>query len=144
MHASDEQDAQKLEGGCYCGAIRYVAEGRPVMKGQCHCRECQYISGGAPHMFLIMPASGFRYTKGEPKRFARSDLEQPVTREFCAECGTHLATLRPDLPAVILKAGTLDDPSVFGAPQMAIFTVDKQPFHQIPEGMPTFERMPPR
>jgi hypothetical protein len=114
------------------------------MKGQCHCRECQYISGGAPHMFLIMPASGFRYTKGEPKRFARSDLEQPVTREFCAECGTHLATLRPDLPAVILKAGTLDDPSVFGAPQMAIFTVDKQPFHQIPEGMPTFERMPPR
>jgi hypothetical protein len=29
-----------------------------------------------------------------------------------------------------------------GAPQMAIFTVDKQAFHQIPDGLPTFERMP--
>jgi hypothetical protein len=27
---------------------------------------------------------------------------------------------------------------------MAIYTIDKQPFHQIPEGMPTFERLPAR
>ncbi len=48
------------------------------------------------------------------------------------------------MDAAILKVGTLDDPSVFGTPQMAIFTVDKQPFHSIPEGLPTFERLPKR
>jgi hypothetical protein len=48
------------------------------------------------------------------------------------------------LPAVILKAGTFDDPTLFGAAQMAIYTVDKQAFHQIPDGLPTFERLPPR
>ena len=95
-------------------------------------------------MFMLMPSSGFRYVKGQPRQFARSDLEQPVTREFCADCGTHLVTRRPDIPAVILKVGTLDDPSLFGAPQMAIFTIDRQAFHQIPAGLPTFERMPPR
>jgi hypothetical protein len=134
----------KLEGGCYCGQVRYLAEGEPTLKAQCHCRECQYISGGSPNMFLLMPPDGFRYTKGTPKQFKRSDLQQPVTREFCAECGTHLTTRRPGLQAVVLKAGTLDDPAVFGTPQMAIYTVDKQPFHVIPDGLPSFDRLPKR
>jgi hypothetical protein len=53
-------------------------------------------------------------------------------------------TRRPGLPAVILKVGTLDDPGLFGGPQMAIFTIDKQAFHTIPEGLPSFERLPKR
>jgi hypothetical protein len=87
-------------------------------------------------------AAGFRYTSGEPRKFSRSDLESPVTREFCGECGTHLTTRRPGLPLIILKVATLDNPSLFGAPQMAIYTVDKQPFHIVPEGVQTFERLP--
>ncbi|GGA01122.1 GFA family protein [Dyella caseinilytica] len=145
MSANQQDDVLKLQGGCYCGAVRYIAEGKAVMKGQCHCRECQYISGGAPQMFLLMPREGFRYTQGSPRSFTRSDLEHPVTREFCGECGTHLVTLRKDLPTlVVLKAGPLDDPALYGHPQMAIFTVDKQPFHHVPDGLPSFERMPVR
>ena len=134
----------KLEGGCYCGSIRYVAEGEPKLKAQCHCRECQYFSGGSPNMFMLMPVDGFSFTRGTPKQFARSDLEGAVTREFCGECGTHLLTRRPGLSPVIIKIGTLDDPTLFGAPQMAIYTVDKQPFHMIAEGIPSFERLPPK
>jgi hypothetical protein len=133
----------KLEGGCYCGAVRYSAEGDPVMQAQCHCRECQYITGGSPNVFIAMPIAGFKYTEGEPSKFARTDLERPVTREFCAKCGTHLVTRAPGFPAVIVKVGTLDDPSVFG-PALAIYTVDKQPFHRIPDGVPSFERLPQR
>ena len=133
----------KLEGGCYCGGVRYEASGDPLFKGQCHCRECQYISGGAPNVTMGMPADGFAYTKGKPKGFQRGDLDNPVTREFCPECGTHLLSKAPSLAgAVLLKVGTLDDPSVFETPQMAIYLVDKQPFHQVPEGCPTFERTP--
>jgi hypothetical protein len=133
-----------FEGGCYCGQVRYAAEGKPQLKAQCHCRECQYFSGGAPNMFMLMPPEGFRYVSGTPKTFTRGDLDQPVTREFCSNCGTHLTTPRPDLPLVILKVGTLDDPSLYGGPKMAIYTVDKQPFHVIPESLPAFEREPPR
>jgi hypothetical protein len=95
-------------------------------------------------MFMLMPLDGFSYSKGTPKQFSRSDLEGAVTREFCAECGTHLITRRPGLPAAILKIGTLDDPSLFGSPRMAIYTIDKQDFHMIPEGLPSFERLPQR
>jgi hypothetical protein len=134
----------RLEGGCYCKAVRYVAEGEPRFKGECHCRECQYITGGAENYFMLMPADGFRYVKGAPKTFSRPDLPDPVTREFCENCGTHLTTRNPRVaPFVIVKVGTLDDPSLYGGPQAAIYTVDKQPFHVIPDGLPSFERLPP-
>ena len=133
----------KIEGGCYCRALRFRAEGEPLFKGQCHCRECQYVSGGHPNAVMGMPAASFAYTKGTPKLFRRSDLPNPVTREFCGECGTHVLARSPGLPgAVLLKVGTFDDPTVYGGPQMVIFTIDKQTFHHVPEGVPAFERVP--
>jgi hypothetical protein len=132
----------KLEGGCYCKGLRYVAEGEPMMKAQCHCRECQYMTGGGPNYFIAMPINGFKYTKGTPKQFTRKDLDRPVTREFCAECGTHIVTRPQGFPAVIVKVGTLDDPKQFDGPKLAIYTVDKQHFHEIPQSMPSFERLP--
>ena len=132
-----------VDGGCYCRAIRYHAEGEPILKAQCHCRECQYISGGGPNMLMIMPEDGFSYTQGEPRQFTRLDLANPVTREFCADCGTHLLTRAPALKgALVLKVGSLDDPKEYGGPQMAIFCCDRQPFHTVAEGLPTFDRMP--
>ena len=53
-------------------------------------------------MVMGMPEAGFAYTKGTPKGFRRSDLEGPVTREFCPECGTHLLSKAPSLPGVAL------------------------------------------
>lgn len=133
-----------MTGGCYCGAIRYEATGAPVMKSQCHCRECQYISGGGPNYFMILPQEGFSYTAGTPNSFTRPDLDAPVTREFCPNCGTHILTRRPGLDMVILKVGTLDNPADYGGPDSAIHTLDMQPFHVIPEGLPSFEKRPPR
>ena len=133
----------KLEGGCYCGAVRYEAVGEPILKAQCHCRACQHITGGAPNMFMLMPVAGFRWTKGEPKTFSHPGKENAVTRAFCATCGTHMTTRRPGLDAVVLKIGTLDDPTLYGGPAIAIFTEDKQPFHAVPDGVHQFEKLPP-
>lgn len=132
-----------ITGGCYCGEIRFEADGEPIMKGECHCRECQYITGGNANDFMALPEAGFRYTKGTPKQFTRSDIENPVTREFCGTCGTPILTRAPALQgAVILKVGTLDDMSVFGAPQIAMQVADAPSFHHIPEGIPAFDRWP--
>src|SRR6202048_2410428 len=82
--------------------------------------------------------------KGQPEEIRPQRSGRPVTREFCAECGTHMVTRPQVVPAVVLKVGTLDDPTLFEGPKMAIYTVDKQPFHMIPEGLPAFERLPQR
>ena len=133
-----------FEGGCYCGQVRYVAEGKPRLKAQCHCRECQYISGGAPNMFMLMPPEGLPLCERDaqdvhPQR-SRSAGDARILRKL--RHASHDPAAGPAL--VILKVGTLDDPSLFGLPQMAIYTLDKQPFHMIPEGVPAFERQPPR
>lgn len=131
-----------IEGGCYCGDIRYRADGDPVFSLQCHCRECQYITGGNPNVIMAMPMAGFEFISREPKTFTRMDIDNPVTRLFCENCGTGIGTRTKGMPdAIILKVGTMDDPAVF-EPQVAIHTQDKQPFHHIPEGLPAFERTP--
>ena len=132
-----------FEGGCYCGSVRYKASGDPLFKGQCHCRECQYITGGAANLTMAIPEAGFTYTKGAPKTFTRTDIENAVTREFCGDCGTSLGTRAPGLPgAFLLKVGSFDDPAIFEGPQVAIYTCDKQPFHVIADGVPCFEGLP--
>jgi len=133
----------QVTGGCYCGGVRYQVDGEPMMKAECHCRECQYITGGGPNFFMVMPASTFRLTQGQTKAFTRSDLASPVTREFCPNCGTHILTRAPGLKdGLVLKVGSMDDPKQYGGPQMAIFMMDKQPFHALAEGLPAFERFP--
>lgn len=131
----------ELSGGCYCKEVRYESSGDIALRGQCFCRECQYITGGDSVLIIGVPENGFRVTRGELKPFRRKDLERPVTREFCPNCGTHVLT-RAMPGMVMIKIGTLDDPSVFGKPDMAIFTCDKQAYHRLPEGVPTFERLP--
>lgn len=131
-----------ITGGCYCGELRYESKNDIEFQMQCHCRECQYITGGNPNVIVAVPNEGFSFTKGEPKSFTRSDLEKPVTRMFCGTCGTAIGTRTPSRPdSMILKVGTLDDPSQF-KPQIAIFTIDQQHFHHIPDGLPAFERRP--
>ena len=134
-----------ITGRCYCGAVQYEAAEPVLFRGQCHCRECQYIAGGSPNVVIGLNAEGFRFTRGEPAAFKRPDLPNPVTRRFCARCGTHLLTEAPNLPTVkLVKVGTLDDPAIFGQPERVIWTSEKQAFHHVPEGVPAFEKFPPR
>ena len=64
----------KIEGGCYCGEVRYSFEGEPGPAMQCHCRECQYITGGNPNVFVMIPESGLHFTQGELNSFQRAPI----------------------------------------------------------------------
>ena len=131
-----------ITGGCYCTEVRYESTGELQASLQCHCRECQYITGGAPNNIIIAPKSGFSFIKGQTTSYQRNDLEQPVTRFFCNKCGTGIGTETPSRPgSIVIKVGTLDNPKIY-TPTLAIFTIDKQPFHHIPKDVKQFERRP--
>ena len=134
----------QFDGGCYCGAVRYRVEGEPVLKAQCQCRPCQYVSGGGPNFFMMFGADALTYTAGQPATYTRPDLDSPRTRDFCAACGTHLTTRQPGGRTLVIKVGTMDDPTLYGGPDAAIHMAEAQPFHCIAEGVPTYDRLPPR
>ena len=134
----------KVTGGCYCGEVRFEADGELEAAFQCHCRECQYITGGNPNIVMVFAQVDFQYIAGVPTKFIRSDLQTPVERYFCQDCGTAIGSISPSRPnSMIVKVGTLDDPSVFAA-KAAIFTCDQEAFHHIPDGLPSFDKRPPK
>ena len=131
-----------VTGGCYCGEVRYEVDGPQEASFQCHCRECQYLTGGNANIVVVFAESDFRYTKGLASSFARSDLENPVTRHFCGACGTGIGSRTPSRPnSMIVKVGTLDNPGEYQA-QAAIFTCDRQAYHYIPNNIPSFDKRP--
>lgn len=134
-----------MEGGCYCGAVRYEVTEKPVLKAECHCRECQYFSGGGANFFMTVPSSGFAFTKGSVQDFTKTDLEQPVTRQFCPTCGTHVTTLLKLRGLTVVKVGTLDSPETsYRGPKMAIYMKDTQPYLVVAKDLPCFEGLPNR
>ncbi|MCB1390898.1 MAG: GFA family protein [Rhodobacteraceae bacterium] len=132
-----------IDGGCYCGALRYRIDGPTPRGGLCYCRACQHASGGSPNAFVLVRPEDFAWTRGTPARFRRPDLPVPVTREFCADCGTQVTTIRPGQPARIVKVGSFDQPQDWPGPGFAIFTIEKAPWHILPPGLPAFDGLPP-
>ena len=57
----------KLNGGCYCGAIRYQITSLPTWAAHCHCRSCQMALGGAFLTWAKVAAGDFEVTKGKIK-----------------------------------------------------------------------------
>jgi hypothetical protein len=134
-----------LVGGCYCGALRYEITGEIPWRALCLCRTCQKISGGAGNLFIGVDAKAFRYTQGKPRRFTCDGADNTPTREFCGECGVHIAARSPRVPeGVVVKIGTLDDPAVFEGPKMVFWIQEKQPFHVVPDGAIGYATLPRR
>lgn len=100
------------EGGCLCGAVRYVIKGEPMMTAVCHCTHCQRQSGGVFSTNLGVPEAAYVQT-GETKVYEdRGDSGQAVWRHFCANCGSPIISKVAVMPGLVMvKAGTLDDMS---------------------------------
>ena len=132
----------RVEGGCFCGAIRYRVTGPLAGAAACHCRKCQYGSGGGPNYVVLAPRVAFEVASGRPVAHAsRADSGAEVTRTFCGACGTPLWSDSPSLPFLAVRAGSLDDPSP-AKPGLHIWTEAAQLWHATTPGAAVFERGP--
>lgn len=100
-----------IEGGCFCGAIRYRVRGKPLNSMICHCQSCRRIAAAPAVAWLTFASSNFELMQGEPSEFRSSP---PVRRTFCHACGTPL-TYRHDESVQFVDVTTcsLDAPGAY-------------------------------
>lgn len=131
-----------IHGGCLCGQVRYHITAEPMLVAVCHCRHCQKQSGSAFSVNLLV-ASDRIQIEGQLKDYTdRGEADRLVTRRFCPECGSAVATELEMLPGtVVIKAGTLDDPSS-SIPTVHMWCDHRQPWTTIPESTTQLARNP--
>lgn len=132
---------EKHQGGCYCGAVRYVIDGPPVWSGHCHCRSCQLALGGAFVTWAKVKAEDFAVTQGAIKICEKTP---GIKRGFCGDCGTTLTYSAGHEVAgqdwqgdAWFAATTLDDPAII-SPQAHVYVSKQQPWIKLSDGLATF------
>ena len=100
-----------FEGGCHCGAVRYVCSEEPTTVANCHCGDCQQIAGSAFITSVLVP-EGSVTVNGELKSYkVKADSGNGITRNFCPICGTKIMVELEGGIGVGVSYTTLDDSS---------------------------------
>lgn len=127
-----------LTGGCDCRHVRYRLEREPLFVNCCHCRWCQRASGSAFVINAMVESHEVQLTAGDPVMVhtpSASGRGQNVAR--CPHCHvalwSHYAGAGPRIK--FLRVGTLDEPDQL-PPNIHIFTTTKQPWVNLPVGVP--------
>lgn len=107
---------QENQGGCLCGALRFVTLGPAHWITICFCNFCQKATGGPQMTEPIFDVDKFRITEGTPTVYTHisGGSGQEVYVHFCNKCGskTHLTFARwPDRLGIY--RGAYDDPNWF-------------------------------
>lgn len=126
------------QGGCLCGAVRYVFRGEPLYTANCHCRSCQRAIGAGFVTWTAVKKEGFEVTKGKIKY---CETSVGMRRGFCDECGSSLESHGDSWDEYYVTSASLDDPSI-AKPVTNVYLEHRQPWVMVDESLRCYEKFP--
>ncbi|HEX4241106.1 MAG TPA: GFA family protein [Steroidobacteraceae bacterium] len=128
----------QYEGGCTCRRVRYRLASRPLFVHCCHCSWCQRETGAAFAVNAMIEADRVRLLQGEVVIIdtpSSSGKGQRISR--CPACHVAVWSSYAGSGEAIrfVRVGTLDEPARL-PPDIHIFTSTRQPWVQLPPGVP--------
>ena len=129
-----------IQGGCFCGAIRYQINGTLANARACHCSRCRKAFSGAGSAYAEIPdESTFIWTSGQ------KILKLFLTGEnwgmaFCSTCGTTLCGMYNNQVHGVTLGSVDGDPGV--QIEQHIFVESKAPWDHIGGNAPQFDEHP--
>jgi len=125
-----------LQGGCYCGAVRYEIFGDTFNSTLCHCTDCRKASGAPAFAWFSVKLAGLGWLSGKPRQFRSS---AHATRSFCQDCGTTLTWSTDAWPEEIdIATASLDDPAAV-PPADHTYTRSRLGWMNLHDGLPKFQ-----
>ena len=130
----------RIGGGCLCGAVRYVIQGRLRDVIDCHCWKCRRFHGhvGAytsvrREQLVLTAQSGLKWYRSV------TDEKFDVHRGFCGECGSSLFWDPRGAPNIAVAAGSLDQPT--GLKTIGhVWVSQAADYYSMTDGLPQFPR----
>lgn len=113
------------QGGCACGAVRYVARGGPLRVGLCHCLTCRKRHGAPCNAFAAFRSDKVRI-EGRPSVWAGAEHG---LLHGCPTCGSPLFwTAEGEGDGEIeIHLGGLDETGQF-TPQYEVWVKRREPW----------------
>jgi hypothetical protein len=137
--------AERHEGGCVCGAVRYVTHGGPERVTICHCTWCQRRTGSAFGVEAVFKPVNVEFA-GDTLRAHRHLSDETgrwLDQHFCSRCGTNFGLTLEAVPDIrSIAAGTFDDPSWLRRGAFAfrdVYLRSAQDWSDIPDGVEQYE-----
>jgi hypothetical protein len=127
--------AQTVNGGCFCGAVRFAVELPTLFCAHCHCSMCRRAHGAGYVTWFGLPVERLTILAGMPQlvRFQSSDHG---TRSFCRGCGSALfceSTRHPDYVDIVLANM---DGAIDRQPEFHVFYDDRAEWVRVGDDLP--------
>ena len=116
-----------FEGGCHCGAVRYVVSEDPITIINCHCGDCQKIAGAPFITGVFLPEGSVKIDGQLTSYMVEADSGNGLTRSFCPKCGTRILVQPEGMEGIAVSYTSLDD-NTWLEPEVEFYTNKAQPW----------------
>ena len=134
---ADKMAANKLQGSCLCGKVRYELRGQPLLMYYCHCSMCRKATGTSFATNMQVREEDFSILSGrEVLKPYRSSPDE--FRHFCSKCGSPVFSEAEHRRGILsIRCGLLDgDPGV--RPAHHLYVDFKAPWDTIFDRLPEY------
>jgi len=120
---------KQLNGGCFCGSVRYKLSGTLWKARACHCSRCRKAFSGASSAYAeLAPASSIEWLSGK-SILTVYETGGGWSMGFCSKCGSTLCGMHNHQVHGLTLGCLDDDPGI--EIEMHIFVGSKAPWDHI-------------
>jgi len=134
------ETAERHEGGCLCGAVRFAVLGPLRALWLCHCGQCRKWTGNSVAATAVRPTR-FVLEDGEAA-LAWYAASPHARRGFCRRCGSSLFWRPAEGDRISILAGAFDGPTGLAAAGH-VFVSERADWEIIADDLPRHDGPPP-